>query len=144
MVKKLFFVINSLEGGGAERTLSAVANSLSQKQNIDVSIICLTKASPTYEINLKIKIISLINDRNSENILNRIKYVGLIYFKLVSLLLKEKPYYVISFMTTANLWTGLACGLIKVKFIVSERTTPDRTINSYSYLLRKLSFLVYQ
>jgi glycosyltransferase involved in cell wall biosynthesis len=144
MVKKLFFVINSLEGGGAERTLSVVANSLSQKQNIDVSIICLNKASPAYEINPKIKIISLINGRNSENILNRIKYVGLIYFKLVSLLLKEKPYYVISFMTTANLWTGLACGLIKVKFIVSERTTPDRTINSYSYLLRKLSFLVYQ
>lgn len=144
MIKKLFFVINNLKGGGAERALSVVANSLSEKGEFDVLIVCLNQASPAYDIESKIKIISLINDRDKETLLNRIKYAGLMYFRLVRLLIKEKPDCVISFMTTSNLWTGLACSLTNIDFLVSEHTTPDRTINSYNYFFRKLSFLVYK
>lgn len=143
MVKKLFFVINNLKGGGAERVISILANEFDRK-GFEVFMVCLNKAEPAFKISPSIKLINLLASRGKENILNRIKYGALIYFRLLALLAREKPYCVISFMTAANLWTGLACSLTNISFVVSERTIPDRTINSFNYFLRKLSFRVYR
>lgn len=143
MKKKLFFVINNLQGGGAERVTSIIANELN-RQGFEIFIVCLNQAESAFEIDNDIKIISLIKGRGKAHILNRIKYGGLIYLRLIRLLIQEKPYFAISFMTTANLWTGLTCSLCNVPFVVSERTTPDRTVNSLNYFLRMISFLIYQ
>ncbi|MGE8241669.1 MAG: glycosyltransferase, partial [Sphingobacterium sp.] len=112
MKNKLFFVINNLHSGGAERVLSILANEFS-KQGLSVFVVCLNEAEPGYQISSHVKMINLLEKREKENIFNRIKYALLIFLRLSNLLIKEKPTCVISFMTTANLWTGLACSLIK-------------------------------
>lgn len=143
MNKKLFFVISSLNRGGAERVISILANEF-DKKGFDVFMICLNKTEPAFAISPTIKLVHLIASRGSENILNRIKYGTLTYLRLLKLLVKERPNCVISFMTAANLWAGLACSLTNIPFVVSERTMPDRTINSFNYFLRKLSFRIYR
>ncbi|MCX2449930.1 glycosyltransferase [Pedobacter sp. PLR] len=143
MEKKLFFVINNLQGGGAERVISILANEFS-KQGYNVFMVCLNEAEPAFKISPEIRRVNLLKGRGTEHIWNRIRYAGLIYFRLIALLIKERPYCVVSFMTAANLWTGLTCSLTNVPFVVSERTMPDRTINSFNYFFRKLSFLIYR
>ena len=143
MKNKLFFVINNLHSGGAERVLSILANEFS-KQGLSVFIVCLNEAELGYQISSHVKMINLLETRKNENIFNRIKYALLIFLRLSNLLIKEKPTCVISFMTTANLWTGLACSLIKTPFIVSERTTPDHTINSFNFFLKRISYIIYK
>lgn len=143
MKNKLFFVINNLHSGGAERVLSILANEFS-KQGLSVFVVCLNEAEPGYQISSHVKMINLLKKREKENIFNRIKYALLIFLRLSNLLIKEKPTCVISFMTTANLWTGLACSLIKTPFIVSERTTPDHTINSFNFFLKRISYIIYK
>lgn len=136
-------MINNLRGGGAERVISILANEFS-KQGYNVFMVCLNQAEPVFKIAPKITRIDLLKERGREHIFNRIRYAGLIYFRLMALLIKEKPDCAVSFMTAANLWTGLACSLTNVPFVVSERTMPDRTINSFNYFFRKLSFLIYK
>lgn len=143
MEKKLFFVINNLHSGGAERVLSILANEFS-KQGLSVFILCLNEAEPGYQISPHVKMINLLRKREKENTFNRIKYASLIFLRLSRLLIKEKPTCVISFMTTANLWTGLACSLINIPFIVSERTTPDHTIHSFNFFLKRISYIIYK
>lgn len=143
MKKKLFFVINNLYSGGAERVVSTLANEFN-RQGFNVFIICLNQAEVGYHISPEITRIDLLKKRAGQNILNRLKYASLIYLRLFRLLIKEKPICVVSFMTTSNLWTGLACNIIKIPYIVSERTTPDHTINSFNYFFRKLTFLIYK
>jgi glycosyltransferase involved in cell wall biosynthesis len=143
MKKKLFFVINNLYSGGAERVVSTLANEFN-RQGFNVFIICLNQAEVGYPISPEITIVTLLKKRTKENMLNRIKYASLIYLRLFRLLVKERPICVVSFMTTSNLWTGLACNLIHIPYIVSERTTPDHTINSFNFFFRKLTFLIYK
>lgn len=143
MRKKLFFVINNLYSGGAERVVSTLANEFNRK-GFNVFIVCLNQAELGYYISPEITIITLLKKRAKENILNRLKYASLIYIRLFRFLIKEKPICVVSFMTTSNLWTGLVCNLIHIPYIVSERTTPDHTINSFNFFFRKLTFLIYK
>lgn len=123
--------------------ISILANEFNT-EGFNVFIVCLNQAESVFKIAPEIKVISLIKCRGEEHILNRIRYAILIYFRLIALLIKEKPYCAVSFMTTANLWTGLACSLTNVSFVVSEHTIPDRTVNSFNYFLRKLSFMIYR
>ncbi len=142
MKQKLFFVINTLQRGGAERVLCILANEF-DVQGFNVSIICLNNAQPAYQVSPRIKLINLLSTRSKEHIFNRIKYAVLIYFRLKKILSEEKPNCVLSFMTTANLWTGLACISSHIPFILSEHTTPNHTVNSFNYFLRKLTFYIY-
>jgi len=47
-------------------------------------------------------------------------------------------------MSTSNLWSGLACSLINIPYVVSERITPDHTINLFNPLLQRITFLIYR
>ncbi|RZJ90430.1 MAG: glycosyltransferase family 4 protein [Chryseobacterium sp.] len=143
MKKKIFFVINTLQRGGAERVSCILANEF-DKQGFEVFVICMNQAFPAYEISPRVKLVSLLDIRGKEHIFNRAKYAWLIFSRLVQLLIKERPACVVSFMTTANLYSGLACILTGVPFIISEHTTPHHTVNSFNYLKRKLTFIIYR
>jgi glycosyltransferase involved in cell wall biosynthesis len=144
MVKthKLFFAINSLNGGGAERVISNLGNYF-YKRGYDVTMVCLNDAKPAYFLEEGIKIISLINTDRSEHVPYRIYYGGVTFFKLLNLLISEKPNCVVSFMTSANLWVGLTCTILGTPYLVSERVTPDYTVNRLNYFLRRLSASIY-
>lgn len=143
MKAKLVFVINNLYSGGAERVVSTLANEFN-RQGFNVFVVCLNQAEQGYQISPEITIITLLKKRCIEHIFNRFRYASLIYLRLFRLLMKERPICVVSFMTTSNLWTGAVCNIVNIPYIVSERTTPDHTINSFNFFLRKLTFLIYK
>ncbi|WEK21300.1 MAG: glycosyltransferase [Candidatus Pedobacter colombiensis] len=142
MRKKLFFIINTLNGGGAERVISNLCNYFNNR-SFDVSIICLNHTTPAYYLAPEIKVYTLVDTERKSNFLFRIWYSGLTFFKLLTLLVRYRPKMIISFMTTANLWTGITCNILGIPYIVSERTTPDDTVNKFNYALRWLSYHIY-
>lgn len=143
MATKLCFVINSLEGGGAERVISNLANQFSSKGN-HVTLICLNTAEIKYGLHAQIKVVNLVHRKANENVLNRIRYAWLTFYRLLSVLKKEKPVCTICFMTSANLWAGACCLILGLPYLVSERTTPDATLNTYNKLFQWISFQVYR
>ncbi|SER18389.1 glycosyltransferase family 4 protein [Pedobacter rhizosphaerae] len=142
MATKLCFVISSLEGGGAERVLSNLANHFSGK-DFDVTVICLNQAPSKYVLSPKIKLKVLVDRKGKTDIFSRLKFAAVTFFNLIATLKKEKPACCISFMTSVNIWTGIACMLLNIKYILSERTSPDYTLNTYSKWLQWISYQIY-
>lgn len=142
MGKSIFFVINTLQGGGAERVLSTLALDF-HRHKVPVTIICLNYAQSAYKLPDDLKVIYLVNRKDQSRIF-RLYYAIIIFLKLTYLLYSKKPGCVISFMTTANLWSGLSSMLTKTNFIVSERTTPEHTINKQNSLLKRCSEIIYR
>jgi glycosyltransferase involved in cell wall biosynthesis len=142
MNKTIFFVINSLQGGGAERVLSTLAKSLHQRK-IPVAIICLNFAIPVYFLPPELDIIYLIKNRTDSG-WNRVYSAFVTGIKLSYLLLKNRPKYVVSFMTVANIWTGFTCTITQTKYIVSERTSPNITINSFKGIYKWFAIKLYR
>jgi glycosyltransferase involved in cell wall biosynthesis len=139
---QVFFVIPSLKGGGAERVLIALANHFNQLNCIAV-IIALNYGEPAYTIDEGVKVIYML-DRRDSMLWLRIYYMLLTFFKLLKLLLKEKPVCALSFITSANIWTGIVCSITQTPFIVSERTSPKRSVNQLGYLIKRLTALLYK
>lgn len=139
---KLVFVIYTLQKGGAERVLSTLSNSFSAR-SYEVVIVCMNDAEQGYPLAEGIRVVPLLKRKYKETLFRRLIYGMLTYLNLLRVLLKEKPYCVISFMTSANLWTGLSCGLLNVPYIVSERTTPDHTINRFNFFFKWMSYFIY-
>lgn len=139
---KLFFVINSLTAGGAERVVTNLANYFNQ-EGFPVTIVCLSYKEQVYTLDKGVKLLYLSNRGQKDQLFYRFWFATMTFFKLLKILIQEKPGCVISFMTSANLWTGITCSLTRTPFIVSERTTPDNTINKFNFLLKWVCCLVY-
>lgn len=141
MDKKIFFIINTLQGGGAERVVSILARQLHELK-YQVSIICLNSAKSVYPLPANLEVIHLV-ERRGDSYYLRLYYATQIFIKLSYLLSTQRPNCIISFMTTANLWTGISSFFTRVSYIVSERTTPNQTINQYNNIIQWISGLVY-
>lgn len=142
-VSKIYFVINTLQRGGAERVLSTLSNSLSRR-DYQVTIVCMNQALRGYPIAEDVKVVTLVNRNKPQNLWRRIEYGVMTGCRLFRLLLLDRPSCVISFMTSANLWTGLTCGIVGIPYIVSERTTPELTIHQLSKFHKWLSYHIYK
>ena len=142
MDKKIFFIINTLQGGGAERVVSTLAKRLHELK-YEVSIVCLNSTQSVYPLPADLEIIHLLN-RKGDSYSQRIYYAVQIFIKLSYLLFTNRPNCIISFMTTANLWTGVSSFFTRATYIVSERTTPDHTIHQFHKVLQWLSGFVYK
>lgn len=140
--RKLLFSINSLNGGGAERVISNLANFFCVS-GYEVLIVCLNEAKPAYALETGIKVYSLIGRQRGTGLFYRLFYAAKTFTGLLRLLRKERPACVISFMTSANLWSGLTCSLLNIPYLVSERITPDYTVNQFNHFLRWVSAVVY-
>lgn len=139
---KLLFIIPSLQAGGAERVLTMLANHFSHL-NCKLIIVALNHGELAYPVDENVKIIYLLNRKN-DHFHFRIYYALQIFMKLMSLLIKERPACVLSFITSANLWTGITCSLVGIPYIVSERTSPNRTINKFNSFLKWISYIIYK
>lgn len=138
----LFFIIPSLKGGGAERVIISLANYFN-KNNFQSVLISLNNDVPAYEIEKGVKVFYL-TDRQKSRSVDRVYHIVETFFKLIKLLRTEKPACVLSFITSANIWTGITCWLTRVPYIVSERTSPDRSVNSFNYLHKHLALSLYK
>lgn len=140
--QKLFFVISSLNGGGAQRVLISLANHFAQLQ-CEVVVIALNYEEPSYAIDKRVEVVYLLNERRPQ-LWHRAYCMFQTFFKLTSLLHKKKPDCAVAFITSANLWTGITCSLAGVPFIVSERTSPNRTVNQFNFLLKRIAAILYK
>jgi glycosyltransferase involved in cell wall biosynthesis len=139
---RLLFVIPSVKGGGAERVLINLANHFAQL-DIQTAIVALNTAEPAYPIDNRIEVSCLVN-RKSNSFVFRVYYILKVFFKLLKYMLTYRPDCAVSFITTANVWTGLTGVITGTPYIVSERTSPDRTINRLNYLHHHLAAYLYK
>ena len=140
-VAPIVLLIPSLKGGGAERVIISLANDLNTK-GYKVTLASINCEIPAYPIQKGIKVVYLVK-RVSDSIFHRIYYAAQVFYKLISLLINTKPVCMISFITSANIFTGMACWVTNTTYIVSERTSPNRTINGFNFLQKWVVEIVY-
>jgi GalNAc-alpha-(1->4)-GalNAc-alpha-(1->3)-diNAcBac-PP-undecaprenol alpha-1,4-N-acetyl-D-galactosaminyltransferase len=135
---KIIFIISSLDGGGAERVLSILANEL-VKEN-EVNIILLSNSKIFYNLDEKIKITNanLYNESNSifKAIINNITRI----MTLKKMIQNNNPDIVISFMTQVNILSIISAKLAKKKIIVSERINYNFLKSKIWRILRYLTY----
>ncbi|MFC0516062.1 glycosyltransferase family 4 protein [Mucilaginibacter angelicae] len=138
----LFFIIPSLKGGGAERVIISLANYFN-RNNFQSVLISLNNDIPAYEIENDVKVFYL-TDRQKSRFIDRVYHITETFYKLVKLLRTVRPVCTLSFITSANIWTGITCSLTRIPYIVSERTSPDRSVISFNYLHKHLALNLYK
>jgi len=127
LYKNICIVTPSFYGGGAEKIAVNLANYYTDIGR-NVSIVAFKAKGPYLaQVSTKVKIIDL----NSKT-----RYV---FFKLLSVLRREKSDLVISVIRDSNIFVGLSSYFIKAKIIFREANTMDNIINAS--IFKKLLYL---
>ncbi len=129
MAKKVVFLVNSLEGGGAERVVSTLLNYLAD--NYDCYLILLEKKL-SYDLDNRVNVIDLGQKSNSNGFIKFIKLPTIAY-KLSKVIKKRNFNVVVSFLYRANYINVLAKYFANHKAIISERIAPSSMYYGNSY-----------
>lgn len=135
---KLCFIIYSLGNGGAERVLTTLANYFIDEY--EISIITFNDEKSFYRLDERIKIVPLSSNKNSKNIFDAIKNNISTIIKLIKTIKKVNSDVVISFMTTSNILSILACKILNKPIIISERTNYDFLSSKIWKKIRKIVY----
>ena len=130
---KICFAISAMNSGGAEKVVSALANKLSNNNEITILLVSSNKCSSFYKLNEKIKLIPLLQ-RNKHK--NAFKRVVLLRKKILEL----NPDVVVAFLPHICIYSFFALFKTKIPLIVSERNDP----NQYSFLMKILLKFVFK
>ena len=117
MKSKVFFILDSLAAGGAERVVAVLSSSLSKKY--DVEILCFFDIAPFYNVDEKVKIVNIEKRCKSTNTLMKMLFLRR-YIKAN----KNKSSIVISFMMPFYIMSGIALQGVRIPIIASERSNP--------------------
>ena len=132
---KGIYLINSLEGGGAERVFSNLVKIQSESEILNnFSVILLDNKKVAYQLPSETRLNQLNGPKPSlKNLID--------FLKLIK---KEKPTYVVSFLTRANFFNVLGSRIFGYKSIISERSNTDGRLNKRFYYIKKtVTKLVY-
>ena len=140
-LKKICFVIESMQGGGAQKNLYYLINTLRKNKN---KIYLLTFSNKTKDIFIFSKDIQrsfLPLEQNSISFLKKISN-NLKRLKSLRKFFNEKDFdIVISFLTTTNILTIISTLGLRSKVIISERNDPKRQeINFFWRILRNFFY----
>jgi N-acetylgalactosamine-N,N'-diacetylbacillosaminyl-diphospho-undecaprenol 4-alpha-N-acetylgalactosaminyltransferase len=131
---KGLYVINSLEGGGAERVFSVLASLVeSDSKGDEIEVVLLDIKNEIYQLPQGIKI-------------HRIGKTNplLSFFKFLKIVRTIKPDYVLSFLTRANNFNVFGSFLSNYKSIISERSnTSTRLQGRLKNIKRQLVKILY-
>lgn len=139
MSKKLFLIIPTMAAGGAERVMSILANEWVKKDSLDVHLVLLATADDFYWVDPNVTIHRLGFFAN-QGFLKKVIGILKTYISLRRLILREKPQFILSFMTKYNIlsiMTALGSG---AKVFVSERDSP---LVKQSWVLTRLRRALY-
>lgn len=130
---RIFFFINHLAYGGAERVAATLLNHLCRKHEVTVVLFCDKKNS--FTIDKKITTIKILCNNNNKiiNAFNKIREIR----KTIK---QNSPDLLISFLTYTNVYVLAANSLIRRKIIISERTSIQRPQHLGIVLLRRLLY----
>lgn len=109
---RIFFIINSLAGGGAERVLLSLAEaSLIFRDRIDLALVLLDKEPWAYQPPEGLRVIQLDSDFKLDRSIRQ----------LHGFLRTERPDLTLSFLTRANIASTVLARLMGHRAIISER-----------------------
>lgn len=131
-MKRILFVIGTLDNGGAERVVSLLAGELSRR-GYEVSIITIINNKINYKLKEGVKVVQL--DLKGSGIKRN--------FNRISALRKEikKNDVIISFLAIINMATLLAGIGLRKRIIMSERNDPAREPgNRHVRVIRNLMY----
>ncbi len=135
--KKICFIIESMEGGGTQKNLFKLINTL-KKENVEISLITFKKKSTERFILGKfVKRYYAKVPLHSVNTFSAI-YNNFIRIKtLRGLLRKIQPFLILSFLPSTNILTLISSIYLKKRVIISERNDPEKqNINFFWNFLR--------
>lgn len=137
---KTVYIINSLEGGGAERVFSELINLVASDpaQQEAPQVILLDKLNEVYTLP-KQACVHRVGNRGGL-IGSTIQFVAL--FRLLASL---KPELIVSFLTRANIMNVIASKILRCRAVVSERSNTSARLNSrHAHFKRGLVGFVYR
>ena len=134
--KRILFVSSSLDGGGAERAMSVLANGFYMK-GYDVEFIVLHSKKTKYKLEdgVKLKFIEYKGGNRISKMLSKL-------YLLRCELKRSNSRTVIAFMYETNLYVILSAIGLKKKIIVSERNDPYQ--EPHNSIIRKIRDICYQ
>ena len=139
--KKIAFLINSLDGGGAERVVSTLLNNLVDEYECHL---ILMEKKMSYTLDNRINIIHLNENSNQNGILKLIR-LPLMAYKLKKIIKNNNFTQVVSFLHRANYVNSLSKYISSHQVVLSERIASSSMYSNYSitskiskYLIKKL------
>lgn len=134
-MRKIMFVTSSLIRGGAERVTSILSNDYA-KRGWDVTVVMVLHSYIGYELDPRIKIIDISNDKKPIYL----TYPSIV-LKLRKLIKDIDPDVIVSLMWNVCLISGVATMGLEKKLITSERNDPSKEGNSL--IIRKAVEAIY-
>ena len=133
------FIVGSLNGGGAERVISEMANYWA-KEGKNVSILALKREKPFYSLHPEVQYIEL-----GLAVKSRFFFDGLVHgiyeVKAISKTLKRNNIEVaISFFADINILSVMAARIAHIPVIISERSNPFFVKLSYKWVIARKLF----
>jgi len=130
---KIDLLINSLNGGGAERVMATLANGFSDK-GYKIRLITFNEGN-AFPINSDVKRIELhggfLKNHTLRSLINLFKF----YLKN-----NNKPHILVAFMPTTNLIAILISIICNIKVIVSEHNNHKANYSTQNKWIRKLFY----
>jgi N-acetylgalactosamine-N,N'-diacetylbacillosaminyl-diphospho-undecaprenol 4-alpha-N-acetylgalactosaminyltransferase len=123
---RAFFVINSLEGGGAERVFATLIAGLASQFSCSIELVLLDRYPEKYEVPGSVR----------RHQLDCGQRIGASISGLYRLVARERPDLIFSFLTRANCAAIIAGKRFGIPVVVSER------VNTSSHFARGLGGLV--
>jgi len=136
ILKKIFFIIPTLPGGGAERVMLHILKHIDRNRFEPLLVLFEKKGDLLFDLPSKITVKVLKSKKSIYG------FKWLVFINLARLLKLEKPDVAVSFMPYTNLITLLAKFLSRVRsaVVVSERCTLSISYEGWmDKLLRKLT-----
>ena len=138
---KILCFISTLSGGGAERVMSTVANSLAEEFSHNVIIATDISKPIVYKISDKVKLLDIERDKiNNSGLFAHPRHFIKTIISIYRYYKQERPDVVISFQTGMNGMVNMALLLTKAKIISSEHSFYNWKYTRFEELLRTLFY----
>ncbi len=129
--KRIYFLVSSMQGGGAERVASLLCNYWA---SLDYDVILVATYSERgenlYPLDNSVQLVflaDLIKNPSKVKFINRLKR----FIALRRSIIRSKPDVIISFLTEVNIIALIAAMGTNISVVVSERTNPMRYSPGY-------------
>ena len=133
-MKKITFIISSLEQGGAQRTLTYLANFLSKDYTVEIITFDKPAQKPFFSLQKQVKVQKLNLFKPQAGIIKRLQ-------ELRKAVIQSNPNIIISFLDITNVTTLLATMGLRIATIVCERSDPRKHYIPWVYrVFRKLLY----